>query len=217
MALAPARLAALTVLCSSVSIAAAQDFSGPYIGVEAGYSRFDGVLRERVVTIPEIPTPSHPLKDDAFAYEAVAGWMFEATESFYLGGEFRIGGSGAGAFTSDTLIGEVEVEPGLRFDASARAGAALTPSTLVYGRVGYERLDTDIIVAGGVTRSRAFDGVIYGGGVEQALSDTLSFRIDATYADYGDIGVETTALPSGEGFDLSADDLRITGGIILRF
>ena len=82
-------------------------------------------------------------------------------------------------------------DPG--FDLTARAGYLVNDKTLVYLRGGYANTrvratlasDTDV-----VTTSDNLDGWLVGGGVERALTDDISARLEYRYTDLGSDGGE---------------------------
>ena len=85
------------------------------------------------------------------------------------------------------------IDPRYSFDLTARAGYLVNDKTLVYLRGGYANTrvratlasDTDV-----VTTSDNLDGWLVGGGVERALTDDISARLEYRYTDLGSDGGE---------------------------
>src|SRR3546814_3884865 len=80
----------------------------------------------------------------------------------------------------------VTVDPKRSLDLTARAGYLVTDNTLLYARGGYTnaRVRTSFDGAAGfrsATENR--DGWMVGGGVERAISDNVSARLEYRYAD----------------------------------
>lgn len=72
--------------------------------------------------------------------------------------------------------------------ASFRAGALLTPKTLLYGLVGYTRLDGSFLYDAGFVDTFKADlkGLTLGGGFEQMLKDGWAIKGEYRWVDLGD-------------------------------
>jgi outer membrane immunogenic protein len=86
--------------------------------------------------------------------------------------------------------GRFKVDPGLSYDATARLGITPTNGLAVYGRAGYRWLRTEQSVTGqaanNFTRKVTEKGFTYGGGVEYAATDNLSFRVEYDRTKFSD-------------------------------
>lgn len=162
--------AAVAVTLSSAP-ALAQEFQGPYVGAQVGWSQ-DKAVGD---------------KQDAFTGGVFAGYDHHVTPNVVLGVE---GGFSLGA---DDRVGpygddNASFNPSYSFDLSARAGYVLGERTLLYARGGYanvrSRLTRDIEDVTVSSRDN-YDGWFAGGGVERKLLDNVSTRVEYRYSDFG--------------------------------
>jgi opacity protein-like surface antigen len=169
------------------------NFDGPKVGLEVSRAR----------TTLEVAPPAGRTETetsrDGVGYRAFAGYDLQV-DRFVVGAELGIGG-GARTVSQAGRNGTVTVDPGLSFDATARAGVAIIPELLVYGRGGYRWLRTETKIGTAAATDVTEKGFTYGGGMELALSPNLSLR-----AEYNRT-------------DLSPDlrDNRIAAGATIRF
>lgn len=166
----------------AVSPAFAEPFDGPYIGVQAGWNHD----RVRGADTDIGPVDIRDTKD-SFVGGAFAGYNYRVLPKVVLSaeGSFDLG-------ADDGLSsGSSRINPNYAFDVSARAGYLVTPKTLVYVRGGYENMRAR--VSNDVARGHdTFDGWSVGGGVERAIFDNVSARVEYRYSDLGN---------NGDGFD----------------
>ena len=104
--------------------------------------------------------------------------MIGAEAGFQVGAEDKI--------VRDTEAALLTVDPKRSIDLTARAGYLVNDNTLIYGRGGYTnaRVNTSIEDAAGLrSASENRDGWLVGGGVEHALTDNLSARVEYRYSD----------------------------------
>lgn len=165
-------LVGAAIVALSTAPAAAQEFQGPYVGAQAGWSQSKAVGD----------------KQDAFVGGVFAGYDQQVSPNVVLGVE---GGFSLG--TSDRIgpngADNASVDPRYSFDASARAGYVFGERNLLYVRGGYantrSRLTRD--VAGLTVSDRNnYDGWFVGGGVERKLLDNVAARVEYRYSDLGD-------------------------------
>ncbi|MBX7489816.1 porin family protein [Qipengyuania sp. GH25] len=168
------------------SPAFADNFDGPYVGVQAGWSQ------NKVDTLntsigPVVIDNSH----DEATTGIFAGYNLKPTDKLVLSleGSFNLGIDDA--FIGGTTAIPTGFDPKYSFDVGARAGYLVNDATLLYLRGGYENLRA------GVTRSDAtnvaydkdtFDGWSIGGGIERMIADRISTRIEYRYSDLGGDG-----------------------------
>ena len=183
------RTLTLTVLaaaaaCVTAAPAAAQNFTGPSVGVQGGW-------QEEKVKTPQTNLGVLPIdrsRDSAVA-GVFLGYDHELGRGFVAGVE-----GGFSIASSDKLRGgngttSVTIDPKRSFDATARAGYLVTPETLVYIRGGYanERIRMTMASASGTsTMSENRDGWLIGGGVERVLMPHVSARLEYRFTDLGD-------------------------------
>jgi outer membrane immunogenic protein len=180
----PAFLLSMTAISTA---AAAEPFNGPHVGVQAGWTKSDiGAVEsnDKTLTVNR--------SKDTYTGGIFAGYDRKLSPSLVVGveagfsvsGDDKVRSAGTGTVTS--------LNPKHALNASARVGFLATPSTLVYARGGYETLRASITseAAGKPTLrdTKSLDGWLVGGGVEHALTDTVSTRIEYRYSDLGGEG-----------------------------
>jgi outer membrane immunogenic protein len=174
----------LLSLAAMSSPAAAEPFNGPHIGAQAGWtkSKIGSVeTNDKTLTLNR--------SKDTYTGGIFAGYDRKLSPSvvagvevgFDISGEDKVRSAGTGTVTS--------LNPKHALSASARVGFLATPSTLVYARGGYENMRASITseAAGKPTLrdTKSFDGWLLGGGVEHALTDSVSTRVEYRYSDLG--------------------------------
>ncbi|GFM29408.1 outer membrane protein [Novosphingobium sp. PY1] len=176
----------------------AEDFNGPFVGVQAGLNSDD-------VKNPSLSLGTVGIDDDqqAFTGGVYAGYDKRIADKFVLGVE--------GSFdltTDDNLqAANYTLDPQYSFDLTARTGYLVTPQTLLYVRGGYAnaRIKTAIAgSAGPLTDTGNQDGWTVGGGVERQLIDHVSARLEYRYSDFSE----------GDG---QYDRHRVLAGVSYRF
>ena len=166
--------------------AQAENFDGPYVGVQGGFNRAEVADR-----IDQAGAIDADISREAFVLGAYAGYNQKVGERIVLGAE-----AGISAGSDDELRGlsggnALTIDPRYSFDLTARAGYLVNDKTLVYLRGGYANTrvratlasDTDV-----VTTSDNLDGWLVGGGVERALTDEISARLEYRCTDLGSEG-----------------------------
>ena len=192
---------ALMAASSIPAAAQAEMFNGPSAGLQAGWSQND--LRQ-----PRTELGATTI--DGSKESAVLGAMIGYDKQF---GGFVLGAEAGLSFgTNDRLSSgsgttRTTIDPKRSFDLTARAGYLLTPETLVYGRAGYtnDRIRTTFATGTGtISASEYRDGWLVGGGVERAVTQRLSARLEYRYAD----------LRAGHGKD---DRHQVLSGLVFHF
>lgn len=173
-------LSLLVGAASSISFAAAEPFNGPFAGIGVGASDSDSD------------------GDDVFdnngatsaAFSAYVGYDYRLPRNFVVGVE-----AGA-AYTIDdgqffrNGAGEFNLDPRYEINATGRMGYLVRDDLLVYARGGYATVRTNISPGDDPEFSADLDGWLVGGGLEYAVNENLSGRIEYRYQDVGDDGVE---------------------------
>jgi outer membrane immunogenic protein len=162
-------LASGASLMFSSTAAQAEEFDGPYAGVEAGYAvtDVDGVT---------IAGPFE-LKEKSTVISAVAGYRLP------LGPGSRV------VLGVEGSIGTYTSRADARYGVSGTAGYRIVDKGLLYGRVGYAWLDgVDSNLGDGL------HGLVLGGGYEHRLTDRIGVRAEYRYIDWrGGVGVPDNA------------------------
>jgi len=164
--------------------ASAQDFTGPSIGVQAGWNSTDVQLPGGSNGVPGIDRST-----DAFVAGGFLAYDHEVMPHVVIGAqaEFNIAASDDFSAVGDTAT--VRVDPRYAFDLTARVGYLVTPETMIYVRGGYSnaRVRTSIEAdSKRTTMSDNRDGWIIGGGAERMITDHVSARLEYRYADLGE-------------------------------
>jgi outer membrane immunogenic protein len=178
-------LALLATTAIAAAPAQAETFDGPYIGVAAGWERnevADSINGQSVAA---------EASRDALALGGYAGYNYKLTEKVVIGAE-----AGFTATVDDRIQAtsggrDLVIDPRYSFDLGARAGYLVTDKALVYVRGGYAntRVRTARSTATTIVRdSDNLDGWQVGGGLEYAISEKVSARVEYRYSDFGKDG-----------------------------
>lgn len=216
--------------CGAATPALAQDgddWSGPYVGISAGYnatkSASDGTLggnwsaqtqAHRDAVTGALATSQSV---DAANFGAQIGYNAQIGSNFVIGVE----ADGNYLTGKDTTVRGPVAAPGVagltytftsRIDpeasaaVKARAGITMGP-TLFYASGGWgwtwAKVGTDITSSANYRKTsnfdRTFDGYVVGGGIEHKFSPSISARLDYTYADHGDTTYATSYATGSTG------------------
>ncbi len=162
--------------------ALAEPFNGPSVGVQAGWSKNKIGNLDNDLGIVAVDRSRDSFTGGVYAgydYKLGSNVVIGAEAAFNIAAKDRILTHG----TVDTIF-----NPRHAFDLSARAGYLVDDSSLIYVRGGYDNLlaRTTLIDADGALSSKeSYDGWLVGGGVERALGDNLSTRLEYRYSDLG--------------------------------
>lgn len=156
-------------------------FGGVKIGANLGWDRLS-VDRGLPGVTPRIDTGRGGIGARGFiGYDAAVGPVVIGAEA----------GIGIGGRTAQQAVanGRYGVDPGFNWDLSARAGVAVDPSFLLYGRAGYRWQRTATSLVQGTTATRRTtteDGLTFGGGAEYAVSESVAVRGEYMRTNFGD-------------------------------
>lgn len=197
-------IVALSVLAGAPAHAQDSDenFEGAKFGVQAGWERrkIDEIL---------LPAPNSARLNDKSSGISYGGFLgYDAQfDKMVLGVEADFSPNGKTLRSALTGGGSIELDSKWAASISARAGVAVTPNILVYGRLGYglNRYSVQRFAAGNttpITTSKTTgDGLIYGGGLEYAINRNASFRMEYRHNDN----------------ERSLRSDQVLGGLTLRF
>ncbi len=180
-------LTALATLAGFAAMPAqAQEFDGPYIGVQAGWNRAEVAD----ATIEAQPIDAE-VSRDALVLGGYVGYNHQINDRFLIGAEAGFSGAFDDELRAQAAGAAITIDPRYSFDLTARAGYLVNDKTLVYARGGYanSRVRTTLVTDDATTRvSDNLDGWLVGGGVERALTDKVSARLEYRYTDFGNDG-----------------------------
>ena len=179
-----------------------ESFAGPYVGGQVGYGN-----RSIDVDFGLAGVPDFDRDRDSVDYGAFVGFDAPVGTNFVIGGEAEIGAGGRKLRQTLAPSLTASVDPDWNYMFSGRAGFLAGERALVYGRLGYGAEKVDIRVTDATTPANSFrddgwsEGVVYGGGVEYALTPSTSARVEYRYKDY----------------DGSYNNQQVLAGVALRF
>jgi outer membrane immunogenic protein len=196
---------------------AAYNWSGVYIGADAGYGwgnstqDFDGI------------DYNVPLDPKGWFGGLYAGYNHQLSNGLVLGveGDFNISGIDADGVRG---IGDGVVDPSLSY------GSDLKWSGSLRGRLGYAAGQFMPFVTGGLavaryeisetvptsySVSKTYTGWTLGAGIDYAMTDNILLRAEYRYADYGSERFENIPSWINQSVDLSTNDIRI--GMAYKF
>jgi opacity protein-like surface antigen len=215
---------ALVLSCALAAPAAAQDWTGPYVGVHLGYgtgsSDAEGALSgqwdiESQALRDEVTDfISHDLDPKGAVYGVQAGYDFQANNNLVFGVEADFSLLGVDDDRSTPLT-PTATSPSLSYAASngvdakhmfslrGKAGVALGSSSLVYVDAGWAWVKAEYDAAlssnGGYmkagSRTKTSNGFVIGGGFEHRLAANVSARLDYSYTDQGGVRFANDYLP----------------------
>lgn len=168
---------------AGASAAHAQDnsenFEGVKVGVQAGWEQRK--IDETLLLNPNSARLND--KTSGISYGGFVGYDAQF-DKFLLGVEADFSPNGKTLRSTIPGDGSIELDSKWVANVSARAGIAVVPKLLAYGRVGYglNRYTVRRFAAGDTT-AVATDkvtgkGLLYGGGLEYAVNRNASFRVE---------------------------------------
>ena len=169
--------------------ASAEAFNGFYVGAQAGWQQDAG------------NKGYGDNKGDGFAYGGFLGYNFNINGNGIIGVEASLNGT-----TGNIAVGADQINVGTRWDIVGRAGALISPKTLVYARGGWTQQKYTLDFGTGTTNENR-GGFTIGAGVEQAVTPNVTTRLQYDYAKYSDF--------DGEDFGAKAHAIRV--GVAYNF
>lgn len=188
---------------------AKSSLDGFYVGATAGLARQKADLTRTPAGAKAITGSANKT---GLEYDAVLGYGKVLGKGFYLGAEGSIGAGGA-KMTQNLAGSKVTVDPGLRYGAAVRAGAAFQNGGLLYGKVGFERERVEATLPG-AKKTTTERGVVFGAGYEQQINESLALRGEVTRVNFKD---RALAFASGDKLKLESNETRVKLGAIIRF
>ena len=193
-----------TVSAEDLNNTYSSDWSGIYGTLSGGYS---GIGLEGVQTNIS-GTASDKSSSDAALFGAGFGFNHDTGDFvFGLDGDISL-------LTNDNRLEMKEsVEADYDWFATARVRAGYDlDGTLLYATGGLAALSADF-EADGDSHGETFIGWTAGGGIEHVVSDSISIKAEALFADFGN---ENFSL-AGDDTDIDADMVVVRAGISFRF
>lgn len=203
-------ISAISAIAMIPSAANADNFSGPYVGVEAGFDNFEIKADDLDIVGGEVSADG--LSANGIAGGFHAGWDFDLGGAF-AGVEAMVSSSDAGLIVSGTDgvdEGRLSLRARGSYGFAGRVGARIGEDTGVYAKLGWmnTRIRGRIEENGvGVSASDGQSAMVYGAGIQTFISEAISLRGEFTMADFGsaDIGdgvkVDNTAIRLGLSYN----------------
>ncbi len=168
--------------------AAAQTFDGPYVGAQAGWSQ------NRLGSVDtDLGKAGIDDKRDSATAGIFVGYNLQPTAGVVLSAEGAVNFGFDDGLARSQKDASAAINPEYGFDLGIRAGYLVTDKTLVYARGGYENVRTAVRILDleGPRRGKDnLDGWSVGGGVERAITDHISARVEYRYSDLGSGGTK---------------------------
>jgi outer membrane immunogenic protein len=187
------------------------NWGGAYVGAGVGVGAV--VHRFEVTNVLSV----NGIGGEGLFGEVIAGYDHMLSDRVLLGGfidaHFGNIGPAIDASSGGVSAGSLELTNSYGFDAGARLGYLVAPSTLAYvlGGYGWQHFKLDGSIPGGPAISASEDrsGYILGVGMETAVSGNWTLKTEYRYSDYGnDTIADGTALriqPSTHTFHVGAN------------
>ncbi|MCZ7595017.1 MAG: outer membrane beta-barrel protein [Hyphomicrobium sp.] len=179
----------------------AYSWSGVYMGVHGGYGWGDSDITEEPLQILGVPFP--PLSSSSDVDGGLGGVQLGMNKQFgnwVVGGEFRLSGADISGSTNDCLgLSGLGIPPGVfncdtnvNWVAAALAKLGYAQNRwLIYGTAGWAVAGVDygssIVIVPGFPvitlpsgENDTADGFAFGGGVEYAFTESVSFGVEYT-------------------------------------
>ena len=200
--------------------AADSPFNGPRIGVVGGYDQ-SGAGRS-VDDDTDDNNNDQSIEGIGYGVEAgydidtggavigIEGEYLESTaDTQFEDGDFEGFGLGSVDTNRDLYVG-------------LRAGAKVTPNTLVYAKGGYTNARYNFIGSDGTTDFETnldTDGWRVGAGVEQTIGSNAFAKVEYRYSNYntGEIDFEAEGVADSDRFDIDTDRHQVVAGVGWRF
>ena len=204
--------------CAFATPALAQDmtFTGPRIGVIAGY---DGI---RPGSTEDSDIAGDDQTADGLLYGIDAGYDYDFGQAV-VGAEAEISGS-TGKVTNETVdtdnLGYGRVKAGRDLYLGVRAGFKATPATLIYAKGGYTNQRLDLIAGDEDSETGDhfnLDGYRLGAGVEQKVGTNAYAKLEYRYSNYGDARLEFANGENTNNFSVDTDRHQVVAGVGWRF
>lgn len=176
-------LAAATVMTPVAASAqtAGPTFSGPYIGVSAGWNQGS----EKNV----LPGPGGTSeKRSGVAVRGSAGYDVAVGEHALVGAEVGVATGGRDIQTNNVGNG-YRTNPKIALDAAARIGVKPVDRLLLFGKVGwgFQRVQTTLSTPTATfDRNSSENGLLFGGGAEVAVTKNVALKVDYDRTSFND-------------------------------
>ncbi|MDE0880300.1 MAG: outer membrane beta-barrel protein, partial [Sphingomonas bacterium] len=112
------------------------------------------------------------------------------------------------------------VKAGRDLYLGGRIGYLVSPTTMVYGKVGYTNARLDLTRNDTVTETGNhfnLDGYRVGAGIEKSLTPRTYAKVEYRYSNYGDARLEYANGANTNNFSVDTDRHQVMAGVGFRF
>lgn len=225
----------LAAAVSAATLAAPASANGLYMGLNAGWNATNS--ENNATTLVNQGGANALIQEESEtsvngpAYAGVLGFKMPISTGF-VAVEANIGDSSAESESSATIDGTVitrnSITSDLSYGITGILATEIRPQTYFYGLAGYQMTtfegqytDRDVFTnnIASSTREEDFGGARIGAGIETALTDALSLRVEWTQTYYSEETLEfdTTTSSQPISIDVKPTETRVTLGIIGHF
>ena len=149
-------------------------------------------------------------------YDLALGGVVLGVEAEWLETDAKTSYDISGATTFDVA----KADMGREIYVGLRAGVPVTPSTLLYAKVGYANARANVLVSDNTTDvdlKTHLDGWRVGAGVERAFGPNFYGKLEYRYANYDEGKFEFANGATTERFDTDFDRHQVLVGVGYRF
>jgi outer membrane immunogenic protein len=173
------------IALTATPLGAAESFQGPYVGVEAGWSK-----NKLGSTKSEAGPVRIDREDDTASAGIFIGSDFKLAPRIVAGAEVGLSLTESDGLKRRLSSGTVvSVDAERTIDLTGRFGYLVTDRTLAYVRGGYSNVGAETTLSDGKglrITGRNIDGWTAGGGIERAINNAMNARLEYRYTDLGE-------------------------------
>ena len=220
-ALAAASAAIFALAAPALGQDRGQEWTGPYIGANVGYGWGNVGVTDTNGGVDPGPfkyTTQNIFGGGSAGYNLHLGPAVVGIEGDL--GYMNVNGSGIIPSSTPPNHQDLTLDSGLYADVTGRLGFA-AGRTLFYGKAGWAYFDShaqQVTTKPGYspTSTGAFDGWVYGGGIEHKFAPNLSLKVEYLHFDFGSqAGAQTSITDPPIGFvytnshDVTVDTVKV--------
>ena len=203
-------LASVALAPIYTKLAIADELLNPH---EGGYLGATSGISGKGANIERNPAPGRfSLGSNSAGFGIVGGYNWMFSERFLIGLEGDVGFAGGDTTKSDPTLGSVTTAGNFIGSIRGRAGVAWE-SALFYGTAGLAFSDISTRPTSASKKNEFRAGVVFGGGIEYALNEDWTARLEGLVYSFGDD--ETKYTGSARKADMGVATIRL--GILKRF
>ncbi|AKM09104.1 outer membrane protein [Croceicoccus naphthovorans] len=208
----------LLAACSVTSVAHAETFSGPFVGVSVSRDAYE--VKAEDLDLGGAVISADGISGNGFAGGIYAGYDYLIGSNVFFGVEANANLSGASMLVAyddgfDEFGAKIKAKEG--FGLSGRLGYKVADRTGIYARAGWQT--TKFKASASQNGTTLFsdsdwqDAFVYGGGIETALGANATIRVEYLNEDYGSAGIN-----SGFGINgIRVDNGKVALGLSYGF